>query len=151
MAWQDAHLKNKDCVPVMIESYQKFLNAYGEAAVVNTLRSLKDTGRPLPICCGLATVKGLVITVRVLSGVSRQMLGCKYNDLASFWEERAADWVSRLMRLDKAFIEVELLFQGKVLYANQTLSEHGIDDGAELVAIVKPDHPLPLADSSDSD
>ena len=55
------------------------------------------------------------------------------------------------MSLDKAFIEVELLFEDKVLCACQTLSENGIDDGAEVFAIVKPDLPPPLVDSSDSD
>ena len=151
VAWQDTLLDAQDIVPVQIESYQKFVIFYGEVTAVETLRSLKSTGRPLPIWCGVAHVKDLDMTVCLISGKSQKIVGCKYDDLVSFWQERITNWAAQIMNLDADNIMVQLLFQDRVLVPSQTLSYNGIETGAELVAMVMPDSPPSLVDSSDSD
>ena len=151
VAWQDTLLDAQDIVPVHIESYQKFVTFYGEVTAVETLRYLKSTGRPLPIWCAIAHVKDLDMTVRLLSGESQKLVGCKYDDLVSFWQERITNWAAQIMNVDADNIMVQLLFQDRVLVPSQTLSYNGIETGAELVAMVTPDSPSSLVDSSDSD
>ena len=157
VGWQNANPEIQSShsyhsfVSVKIQSYHSFVDTYGKVAFVNTVRTLKDTGRPLPFCFGHAIVKDLIITIRVLSGAKLEYgYGCKYNDLVSLWTDRAEDWVAELMHIDKDLIFVQLMFQGEVLCAHRTLSENGIDDGAELLAIVNHDYLPALVDSSNN-
>jgi hypothetical protein len=95
--------------------------------------------------------KGLVVTIRMLSGASTRIMFHSSTELASLLEERATAWVEQRMDLPETSIEVELQFECRILNGNATLCENGIADGAEVYAIVKLD-PIPaLVNSSDSD
>ena len=95
--------------------------------------------------------KGLVVTIRMMSGASTPIMFHSSTELASLLEERATAWVEQRMDLADTSIEVELQFEGRILDGSATLCENGIANGAEVYVIVKLD-PLPaLVASSDSD
>jgi len=98
-----------------------------------------------------SAVVDLTVTIRLLSGASRPMEGCKYDDAASLLEQRVIDWASQLMDFDKADYKATLSFRGSVLRGWQTLRQHGLVDGAEITAVVEPDLPPPLIDTDSDD
>ena len=99
-----------------------------------------------------SAVIGLSVTVTLLSGASRKMEGCKYDEKAFRLEERVIHWASQLMGLDEDDYMATLSFRGSVLCRWQTLRQNGLVDGAEITAVVKfdPDPPPPPL-VSDSD
>ena len=73
------------------------------------------------------------------------------DDLASLLEARALSWVSVIQGIDEAFLKITLRMGERVLDTHQTLRNNELTDGMEITAIVSPDGPSPLVDSSDTD
>ena len=95
--------------------------------------------------------ENLSFTVFLCSGRSSVFQGFSYDDLTSKLEARVLFWISGIQDIDQAFLKIELKDGERVLDTHQTFRKNELTDGMEITAIVSPDGPPPLLDSSDTD
>ena len=93
----------------------------------------------------------LSFTVLLLSGTTQVFQGFSYDDRTSKLEACVLSWISVIQGIDEAFLKITLRMGERVLDIHQTFRNNELTDGMEITAIVSPDAPPPLVDSSDTD
>ncbi len=95
--------------------------------------------------------ENLSFTVLLMSGATQVFQGFSYDDLTSKLEACVLFWISVIQDIDQAFLTIELKDGARVLDTHQTFTKNELTDGMEITAIVSPDGPPSLLDSSDTD
>ena len=95
--------------------------------------------------------ENLSFTVFLCSGRSSVFQGFSYDDRTSKLEACVLSWISDIQDIHQAFLKIELKEGERVLDTHQTFTKNELTDGMEITAIVSPDGPPPLLDSSDTD
>ena len=128
-----------DVVPLIVDSLESYLRAYGHDAVSKCMRSLQVSGRPLPTWVGVVHSKEL--DVRIKCKCERlDVIKCKYADPVANLKPFLG--CCNGCGINCELFEIDLVYAGAVLQERGTLSEAGLTDGAELQVVVRRD-PLP--------
>ena len=95
--------------------------------------------------------ENLSFTVLLMSGKTSVFQGFSYDDRTSKLEACVLSWISGIQGIDEAFLKITLKEGERVLDTHQTFRNNELTDGMEITAIVSPDGPPSLIDSSDTD
>ena len=95
--------------------------------------------------------ENLSISVLLMSGKKSVFQGFSYDDWTLKLERCVLSWISGIQGIDEAFLKITLKDGERVLDTLHTFRDNELTDGMEITAIVSPDGPPPLVDSSDTD
>ena len=95
--------------------------------------------------------ENLSFSVLLMSGKKSVFQGFSYDDWTLKLERCVLSWISGIQGIDEAFLQITLRMGERVIDTHQTLRNNEFTDGMEITAIVSPDGPSPLVDSSDTD